>query len=134
MDMETSDDEDEDGQVTKLEEEEDRLNRIYGSKESPAAEEPMSLDDLQKVRLTRDMLAKNCLAPWFEDYVKGAWVRYLIGSDEQQNPIYRVCEVVSAYYFRFPSVSYVSTMLIYSLYVRSWSEFSKTVQNQRTLH
>ena len=111
MDMETSDDEDEDGQVTKLEEEEDRLNRIYGSKESPAAEEPMSLDDLQKVRLTRDMLAKNCLAPWFEDYVKGAWVRYLIGQDEQQNPIYRVCEVVSKYLFVISLVVFGSWML-----------------------
>ncbi|KAK7683685.1 hypothetical protein QCA50_013061 [Cerrena zonata] len=94
MDMETSDEEDEDGQVTKMDEEEERLNRIYG-KDSPAVDEPMTMADLETVRLTRDMLAKFCLAPWFEDYVKGAWVRYLIGQDEQQQPIYRVCEVVN---------------------------------------
>lgn len=74
MDMETSDEEDEDGQVTKLDEEEERLNRIYG-KGSPAVEEPMTLQDLKRVTVTRDMLAKLCLAPWFEDYVKG--VSYL---------------------------------------------------------
>lgn len=70
MDMETSDEEDEDGQVTKMDEEEERLNRIYG-KDSPAVDEPMTMADLETVRLTRDMLAKFCLAPWFEDYVKG---------------------------------------------------------------
>ncbi|CAL1710020.1 unnamed protein product [Somion occarium] len=94
MDMETSEEEDEDGQVSKLEEEEERLNKIYG-KDSPAEEEPIAIEDLEKVRISRDHLAKYCLSPWFEDYVKGAWVRYLIGMDEAQQPIYRACEVVN---------------------------------------
>ena len=34
-------------------------------------DEPMTLADLNKVRLTRDALAKHFLMPWFEDYTKG---------------------------------------------------------------
>ena len=29
--------------------------------------------DLSKARITRGMLARCCLAPWFEDFVKGAF-------------------------------------------------------------
>jgi RNA polymerase-associated protein RTF1 len=34
------------------------------------------------------------MAPWFEDYVKGGWVRYLIGQ-ENNEPVYRLCEVTN---------------------------------------
>lgn len=112
MDMETSSEEEEDGQISKFEEEEEKERKLY-SKTNPD-DEPITAEDLDKCRLTRDMLAKYCMAPWFEDYVKGislhintciplthlsqgAWVRYLIGQENGQ-PVYRICEISSAYY------------------------------------
>ncbi|KAI6002167.1 hypothetical protein EDD15DRAFT_1591562 [Pisolithus albus] len=93
MDMETSSDEEEDGQISKYEEEEERERKLYSKKSDPD-DEPVTLSDLSTCRLTRDMLAKYCMAPWFEDYVKGAWVRYLIGNEDNQ-PVYRLCEVIN---------------------------------------
>lgn len=93
MDMETSSGEEEDGQITKYEEEEERERKLY-SKQSDPDDEPVALSDLSACRLTRDMLAKYCMAPWFEDYVKGAWVRYLIGNEDNE-PVYRLCEVIN---------------------------------------
>jgi RNA polymerase-associated protein RTF1 len=69
MDMETSSDEEEDGQISKLEEEEEKDRKLYG-KHNPE-EEPITMLDLEKCRVTRDALAKHCMVPWFEDYVKG---------------------------------------------------------------
>ncbi len=69
MEMETSDDEAEDGQITKIEQEEEKERKLLGM--TATNDEPMTITDLNKVRLTRDVLAKHFLAPWFEDYVKG---------------------------------------------------------------
>lgn len=69
MEMETSDDEAEDGQITKFEQEEEKERKLLGM--TATNDEPMTIADLNKVRLTRDALAKHFLAPWFEDYVKG---------------------------------------------------------------
>jgi RNA polymerase-associated protein RTF1 len=69
MEMETSDEEAEDGQITKFEQEEEKERKLLGM--ALANDGPTTLDDLNKVRLTRDALAKHFLAPWFEDYVKG---------------------------------------------------------------
>ncbi|KAH9052380.1 plus-3-domain-containing protein [Lactarius vividus] len=85
MEMETSDDE-EDGQITKFEQEEEKERKLFGM--AHPNDEPMTLEDLNKVRLTRDSLAKHFLAPWFGDYVKGAYVRYLVGPDK-----YRIYEI-----------------------------------------
>jgi len=92
MDMETDSEDEEDGQITKLEEEEEKDRKRYGKPDPD--EEPISLEDLSKCRLTRELLAKYCMAPWFEDYVKGAWVRYLIGH-ENGEPVYRLCEITN---------------------------------------
>ncbi|KII91654.1 hypothetical protein PLICRDRAFT_696659 [Plicaturopsis crispa FD-325 SS-3] len=88
-DMEISDEE-EDGQITKYEEAEEKDRRLL-NKANPD-EEPITIEDLNSVRVTRDMLAKYAWAPWFEDYAKGAWVRYLIGQEGGQ-PVYRICEI-----------------------------------------
>jgi Plus-3 domain len=69
MEMETSDEEAEDGQITKFEQEEEKERKLLGM--TVSNDEPMTIADLNKVRLTRDSLAKHFLAPWFEDYVKG---------------------------------------------------------------
>jgi hypothetical protein len=69
MEMETSDEEAEDGQITKFEQEEEKERKLLGI--TAQNDEPMTIADLNKVRLTRDALAKHFLAPWFEDYVRG---------------------------------------------------------------
>ena len=69
MEMETSDDEAEDGQITKVEQEEEKERKLFGM--THPNDEPMTLEDLNKARLTRDFLAKHFLNPWFEEYVKG---------------------------------------------------------------
>ncbi|KAF5372598.1 hypothetical protein D9758_005224 [Tetrapyrgos nigripes] len=95
MDMETSDEEDEDGIITKTEQEEEREAKLLGKPSSSTVsdKEPVKMLELENVRLTRGHLAKHCMAPWFEEYVKGAWVRYLIGQ-EKSGPVYRVCEII----------------------------------------
>lgn len=69
MDMETDSEDEEDGQISKLEEEEEKDRRRFGKPEPE--DEPITLEDLNKCRLSREMLAKHCMAPWFEDYIKG---------------------------------------------------------------
>jgi RNA polymerase-associated protein RTF1 len=64
MEIETSDEEVEDGEITKFEQELEKKRKFLGIV-------PMTIADLNKVRLTRDALAEHFLAPWFEDYVKG---------------------------------------------------------------
>jgi hypothetical protein len=109
MEMETSDEEAEDGQITKVEQEEEKERKLLGKAHS--SDGPMTMEDLNKVRLTRDALAKHFLAPWFEDFVKGttfeipslscfnyrhlgAYVRYLVGADK-----YRIYEISRAFPF-----------------------------------
>ncbi|KAH9955438.1 hypothetical protein BC827DRAFT_1141450 [Russula dissimulans] len=88
MEMETADEE-EDGQITKVEQEEEKERKLLGM--ALPNDGPMTMEDLNKVRLTRDALAKHFLAPWFEDYVKGAYVRYLVGVDKYR--IYEITQV-----------------------------------------
>lgn len=113
MDMETSDEEEEDGQFTKYDEEEERDRKLF-SKIAPEEDSPITLEDLKTCHLNRSQIAKYCMAPWFEEYVKGepihfaascirvnnmhagAWVRYLIGNETNapnSPPVYRICEV-----------------------------------------
>lgn len=84
MEMETESESEEDGQITKYDELEERERRLYGSQNttSKAAngaavedDTPVTVDELNTVRLTRDLLAKHCMAPWFEEYVKGSCLR-----------------------------------------------------------
>lgn len=69
MDMEISDDESEDGQISKYEQEEEKDRKMFKKASSPV-DEPATMEVLEKCRLTRDMLAKYCMAPWFQDYVQ----------------------------------------------------------------
>lgn len=110
MEMETDSEDEEDGQITKHDEEEEKDRKRFGKVE-PSDDEPVTMEDIMKCRLTRTMLAKYCMSPWFEDYIKGmpcfrlsvgvdahgcqgAWVRYLIGQENGVG-IYRVCEITS---------------------------------------
>ncbi|KAF9463231.1 hypothetical protein BDZ94DRAFT_1298003 [Collybia nuda] len=91
MDMEISDEESEDGQITRLEQEEEKDRKLL-SKIQPVDDQPITMEDLEKCRLTRDLVAKSCMAPWFQEYIQGSWVRYLIGHEDGQM-IYRICQV-----------------------------------------
>jgi len=71
MDMEISDDESEDGQITKYEQEEEKDRKMF-SKPVSVDDQPVGMEDLEKCRVTRDSLAKYCMAPWFQDYVQGS--------------------------------------------------------------
>lgn len=65
MDMEMSDDESEDGQINKFEELEEKDS---GPKED---DQPARYDDFMKVIVSRDNIAKQYLAPWFSEWIKG---------------------------------------------------------------
>ncbi|KAG8809498.1 hypothetical protein FRC17_003411 [Serendipita sp. 399] len=80
------DDDDEDGR--------NRGSRKNSEKNKSAKEEekPLTVSDLGRIQLTRTQLAKECMKPWFENYIKGAWVRYLIGQRDGA-PVYRICEI-----------------------------------------
>ena len=68
--MEISDGESEDGQMAKFEQEE-KAERL-SNKPASTGSQPITKEDLEKCRLSRDQLLKFALTPWFEDYVKGS--------------------------------------------------------------
>ncbi|KAH8110223.1 hypothetical protein DFH11DRAFT_1746674 [Phellopilus nigrolimitatus] len=82
-----SSEDEEDGQISKLEQQEERESRLLNKAK-------LTLEDLEKCRLSCNKLFKYALMPWFEDFVKGSWVRYLIGADQGQ-PVYRICEIAN---------------------------------------
>ena len=71
MDMEISDEESEDGQITKQDQEEEKERRLLGKTAEPD-NTPATLQHFESCRLSRDVLAKYCMAPWFQDYVRGS--------------------------------------------------------------
>jgi len=84
--MDISDSESEDGQITRTEQEEERLLNLssgYDSKRhrsgrDESVEVPCTMADLEGCRLTRDAIAKHCIKPWFQDYVTGKFI-YVVG-------------------------------------------------------
>ncbi|KAH6910707.1 hypothetical protein BKA70DRAFT_1271306 [Coprinopsis sp. MPI-PUGE-AT-0042] len=95
QDMDISDEDSEDGQITKSDQEEERERRLLGltsKKEVVEDNSPATVEDFNRCRLTRDLVAKWCMAPWFDKYVQDAWVRYLIGNREGE-AIYRMCAI-----------------------------------------
>ncbi|GEM07538.1 RNA polymerase-associated protein RTF1 [Rhodotorula toruloides] len=63
------------------------------SKKPPAA--VVELADLLQLQVTRTKLAEMCRAPWFEEWIKGAFVRYSLGQDQRTGQVrYSVCQVV----------------------------------------
>ena len=70
MDMGSSDEEEEDGQVTKYDEEEEQ-DRKYFSKTPAEDDGPLLVHDLEQIRVTRDAVIKHCFSPWFPDFIVG---------------------------------------------------------------
>lgn len=69
--METSDEEEEDGQIDKFDIYEDKDRR--STSRANYDDEPADSHDIMCIVLSRDVIAKNYLTPWFEDLVKG-WI------------------------------------------------------------
>ena len=67
-----SDDESEDGQITKYEQEEEREQRLAGK--AKQEDEEITLSDLLTCQLTRTLLCKYAYHPWFDEYVKGEFL------------------------------------------------------------
>ncbi|KAG9018124.1 hypothetical protein FRB90_012212 [Tulasnella sp. 427] len=78
----SSESEDEEGQVHRRGDDASDMDHGKG-------DEKITLEDLSKARLTRDMLENQCMSDRFEDYVKGKLS--LLPSNQ---PVYRICEVV----------------------------------------
>ncbi|KAF7727389.1 hypothetical protein EC973_007553 [Apophysomyces ossiformis] len=54
-----------------------------------------TLEEIQSIALTRQMVEKWLYAPFFENTVPGLFVRLFIGPDpKDKTPVYRLCEVV----------------------------------------
>lgn len=123
QDMDISDSESEDGQISKLEQEEERFLNLTsgvdprkgkaGKDKEDNLDVPCMMLDLETCRLTRDDIVKHYVKPWFQEYVTGelcflggwvdvnlvlglgAWVRYLIGQETDGSPVYRICQINS---------------------------------------
>jgi hypothetical protein len=67
-DMDISSDE-EDGEINKDEQLEERVRNTF---EKSLPQEKITIADVQAILLTRDLIAKHYVRPWFDDYIKGA--------------------------------------------------------------
>ena len=74
MEMETESEEEEDGQISKLEEQEERDRRLYGQPMAP--DETATWGDLSKCQVTRSTLVRHYTAPWFAAFCKGTHPPY----------------------------------------------------------
>ncbi|KAH8106470.1 plus-3-domain-containing protein, partial [Phellopilus nigrolimitatus] len=96
MDMEISSEDEEDRQISRLEQQEERESRLL-NKTKPE-DEDLTMEDLEKCRLSRSKLVKYALMPWFEDFVKGNLPDILSSLkpfDDQGQPVYRICEIAN---------------------------------------
>ena len=75
--MDISESESEDGQISKLEQEEERFLNLTsgvdprGKGRVDDLDAPCSMEDLETCRLTRDDIVKHYVKPWFQDFVTG---------------------------------------------------------------
>ncbi|KZT38612.1 plus-3-domain-containing protein [Sistotremastrum suecicum HHB10207 ss-3] len=82
---------DEDGEINR---DEQREAKERESTDNQKKEAKITIDDMWNVTLSRDTILKQTENPWFEDFVKGAFVRYLIGTDQNES-VYRLCEITN---------------------------------------
>ncbi|BGP31742.1 RNA polymerase-associated protein rtf1 [Rhodotorula toruloides] len=88
------DSDDESGSDMEQSDDDDRSAKKKGkSKKAPAP--VVELADLLPIQVTRTKLAEMCRAPWFEEWIKGAFVRYSLGPDQRTGMVrYSLCQVV----------------------------------------
>ncbi|KAL5520841.1 RTF1 [Sanghuangporus sanghuang] len=91
VDMEMSSEDEEDGQVSKHHQEEERDERSPKQNEQGSFE--TTIRDMENLRVSREMLVQYAYMPWFEEFAKGSWVRILSSLDENKNAVYRMCEI-----------------------------------------
>lgn len=66
---ELSDVTDEEGEIHKEEEEERKFKESLGT---PKSEKPIR-EELEKLRVSRQLIMKNYHAPWFDEWITGEW-------------------------------------------------------------
>lgn len=66
-----SSEDEEDGQISRLEEQEEREARLLSLNKQRSEDEPPVLRDFDFVRLSRSALVRCLGLPWFEEYAKG---------------------------------------------------------------
>ncbi|KAH8115538.1 hypothetical protein DFH11DRAFT_1876749 [Phellopilus nigrolimitatus] len=85
VDMEMSSKDEEDGQISKLEQQETRESRLLNK--AKLEDKDLTLEDLEKCQLSRNKLVKYAV----RGFRQSSWVRYLNGANQGQ-PVYRICE------------------------------------------
>jgi len=129
--MDISDEESEDGMITKAEQEDERLLSLHPSssterkKKEEAADSVCTVADLERCRVSRADIEKHCYKKWFQEYVTGAYVRYLIGNDGG-GPVYRICEVHSGY---LPTSPFILLDIPAQIWQQTWSSPIKSTTN-----
>lgn len=66
-----SSEDEEDGQISRLEEQEEREARLLSLNKQRSEDEPPVLRDFDLIRLSRGALVRCHGLPWFEEYAKG---------------------------------------------------------------
>ncbi|GAA5997740.1 RNA polymerase-associated protein [Rhodotorula paludigena] len=74
------------------ESDEEDASRTRKAKSKKAGPEPASLAEMSHIIVTRAKLAQMCAAPWFKDWVVGAFVRVVVGMNPEGRQ-YRLAEV-----------------------------------------
>lgn len=75
MDMEMSSDEDEDGQITKQDQQDERTSRLLDLAKHD--DDEVTMQDFERCRLARSDLIKYSRRPWFAEYAKGVYIMTL---------------------------------------------------------
>lgn len=55
---------------------------------------PPTLEELSRIRVTRNQLEKWAYAPFFEETIAGCFVRLSLGVDRNKYPVYRVAQII----------------------------------------
>jgi RNA polymerase-associated protein RTF1 len=71
MDMEMSDDEDEEGQINRFDLDDDKDKRSFDR--SKSNDGPIAVEDLMKAQLTRDVIARLWGRPYFDKVLQGKY-------------------------------------------------------------
>ena len=70
--------------------------------EDESTGEPLTLRDLNTIRMPRLLLEKWVEESFFDEAVRGCFVRLGVGKDDKGAPQYKICEIVSVEPYKNP--------------------------------
>lgn len=113
-----------------------RNNKSSAKKESSSKKEKSSqdltLEDLKGCIVTREKIAAFLNAPWFADWIKGSFVRYLVGKRDNGEAVYRLSNIVGkCLSIRFLMSIFLTSFEILFLIDCSYSRKSETTLSTR---